>query len=181
MRFTFRKLKIPRAKNAVTNSERTTEGAETWCSGSAGVPYCDMNDCKPIDIYCLDYIFNDKATPLRTFICIKFGKTDGQGKRVLMEETWTICKLLNEKGRRGGTDVTKTSAQSVPMHRKEFRVIFRRWRSKKKIIILKWFDCLADNGRLNCFENSRGARARRKFSNVEERTAREVVLRCSRL
>ena len=41
-----------------------------------------MNDCKPIDIYCLDYIFNDKATPLRTFICINFGKTDGQGKRV---------------------------------------------------------------------------------------------------
>ena len=74
-----------------------------------------MNDCKPIDIYCLDYIFNDKATPLRTFICINFGKTDGQGKRVLMEETWTICKLLNEKGRRGGTDVTRTSAQSVPI------------------------------------------------------------------
>ena len=153
MHFIYRKLKILRAKNAVTNSERTTEGAGTWCSGSAGVPYCDMTASKT-HWYIVWTIFSMTRPPYHSTPGHLFAlslRRHGEERYLRRLDDLQVIEGRRDEEERGTDGATRTSA-FTPHHRKEFRVIFRR-RSKKIIIILKWFNCLAI-GRLNCFENS---------------------------
>ena len=153
----FRKLKIHRARNAVSNPERTTGEAGTWCSGSAGVPYCDVIWWLTANtlIYSVRTLFSMTRphSTLRTFIRIQFGR---EGKWESSGGGFKICKLW--KGRGLGLAPTGP-ALSAPIAM-NLELYFE---GKSKIIIIsKWSDCLAAFIALKIWG------AWQKFSNKEE-------------
>ena len=103
-----------------------------------------MIDCKHIDIFCPDSIFNDEAT-LHTQDIYSHSVWERGEERILRRR---LQDLQVMEGTRTGVGANRTSAFSPDRY--EFRVIFRR-----KIEDHYYFQMVRLLGRLYCFEDLR--------------------------